>query len=97
MRILTIRGAYIRDIPSFYAEINRVFMADEDWLLGERLDALDDVLRSGYGAVGSSEVVRVIWLDVALARSSRGLEGTRSYFLGKLERPDANDAGARRP
>lgn len=92
MRVLTIRGADIRDIPSFYEEINRVFMADEDWSLGESLDALDDMLRGGYGAVGSSEVVRVIWLDMKLARSSLGLEATRSYLLGKLERPDVYDS-----
>lgn len=93
MRVLTIRGADIRDIPSFYEEINRVFMADEDWSLGESLDALDDMLRGGYGAVGPSEMVRVIWLDMALARSSLGLEATRSYLLEKLDRPDVYDAG----
>jgi RNAse (barnase) inhibitor barstar len=28
---IVIDGKSIRDIPSFYAEVNRVFMADENW------------------------------------------------------------------
>jgi hypothetical protein len=32
--ILQIEGCAIHDIPSLYAEINRVFMAGEDWQLG---------------------------------------------------------------
>lgn len=46
-RILHIEGASINDIASLYVEINRVFMADEDWQLGASLDALDDLLHGG--------------------------------------------------
>lgn len=49
-RILTIDGAQINGIEDFYAEINRVFMAQENWQLGASLDALDDMLYGGYGA-----------------------------------------------
>jgi len=42
-KTLTIIGCGIHDIPAFYAEINRVFMAGEDWTLGESLDGLDDM------------------------------------------------------
>lgn len=37
---LTIDGNRIRDIPSFYMEINSVFMSGEEWQLGPSLDAL---------------------------------------------------------
>ena len=50
MLTLRLDGRLIHDIASFYDEINRVFMAGEDWQLGPSLDALDDMLRGGYGA-----------------------------------------------
>lgn len=50
-RTLTIDGSRIHDIPSFYDEINRVFMTGVDWTLGPSLDALDDLLYGGYGAL----------------------------------------------
>ena len=37
---LTIDGNRIRDIPSFFMEINSVFMSGEEWQLGPSLDAL---------------------------------------------------------
>ena len=85
--ILTIAGRDIHDIPSFYAEINRVFMANEDWALGESLDALDDMLRGGYGAIRGHEPVRLVWQDIEIARSSLGLAATCAFLQAKLERP----------
>lgn len=38
--ILVLDGSAIHDIAGFYAEINRVFMASEDWQLAPSLDAL---------------------------------------------------------
>lgn len=49
-----LHGAAITDIASLYDELNRVFMADEDWQLGPSLDALDDLLYGGYGAAFGS-------------------------------------------
>ena len=88
---LTIAGGDIHDIPSFYAEINRVFMAEEDWKLGESLDALDDMLRGGYGAIQGRAPVRLIWQDIARARAGLGFETTRAYLQAKLERPELYD------
>ncbi|MEG3082091.1 barstar family protein [Sphingomonas sp. PB2P12] len=88
---LTIVGEHIRDIPSFYAEINRVFMATEDWELGESLDALDDMLRGGYGAIRGREPVRLVWQDIDLARASLGFAATYQFLKTKLELPDRYD------
>jgi RNAse (barnase) inhibitor barstar len=89
--VLTIAGDAIHDIPSFYIEINRVFMAKEDWKLGESLDALDDMLRGGYGAINGDEPVRLVWRDIDLARSSLGFSATCAFLQQKLERPDRYD------
>lgn len=88
---LTLAGGDIHDIPSFYAEINRVFMAEEDWKLGESLDALDDMLRGGYGAIQGRAPVRLVWQDIARARAGLGFETTRAYLEAKLERPELYD------
>lgn len=58
--VLVLQGSAVSDIPSFYAEINRVFMAGEDWQLGHSLDALVDMLYGGYGVLAGHESATVI-------------------------------------
>ncbi|MBD9478849.1 barstar family protein [Pseudoxanthomonas sp. PXM02] len=105
-RTLTLDGARIHDIPSFYDEINRVFMQDVDWTLGPGLDALDDLLYGGYGALDGDAPVTLVWTHFAASRNALGVEATRQYLLAKLAQPerfnaarfqrelDALDAGA---
>ncbi len=88
MKTLTIRGRYIRDIPSFYTEINRVFMADEAWKLGESLDAFNDLLFGGYGAISGREPVELVWMDIEASRVALGIETTRAHLSAKLRQPE---------
>ncbi|CAM0121321.1 putative barnase inhibitor [Stenotrophomonas geniculata] len=83
-RILHIEGASINDIASLYVEINRVFMADEDWQLGASLDALDDLLHGGYGALAGHATATVVWRDIAHSRDALGRETTRAWLQSKL-------------
>ena len=94
MKTLTIIGRNISDIPTFYAEINRVFMAKEDWQLGESLDALNDLLYGGYGAIEGREKVRIVWQDVAASRAALGVETTQAFLARKLQRPAGFDVDA---
>ena len=94
MKTLTIFGRNISDIPTFYAEINRVFMAKEDWQLGESLDALNDLLYGGYGAIEGRERVRIVWQGVAASRAALGVETTRAFLARKLQRPAGFDVAA---
>ncbi len=86
-KTLEILGHAIIDIPTFYAEINRLFMADESWSLGESLDALNDMLYGGYGAIEGHEPVKLIWRDVDASRSALGFAATRTFLTEKLQRP----------
>ncbi|WP_277971534.1 barstar family protein [Sphingomonas echinoides] len=86
-KTLEIRGHAIIDIPTFYAEINRVFMADESWSLGDSLDALNDLLYGGYGAIDGHEPVKLIWRNMDVSRSTLGLATTRTFLAEKLKRP----------
>jgi RNAse (barnase) inhibitor barstar len=93
VKTLTIIGQNIHDIPSFYAEINRVFMADEDWNLANSLDALNDLLYGGYGAIKGREPIRLVWRDMANSASTLGMETTREFLEEKLQRPDVFNIG----
>lgn len=86
-RILTLDGSRIRDIASFYDEINRVFMGDVDWALGPSLDALDDMLYGGYGALAGAAPVTLVWTEFEASRAALGVEATRRYLQGKLAQP----------
>jgi hypothetical protein len=78
----------VHGIPSLYREFNRVFMPNEEWTLGEILDALDDVLYGGFGVLEGAEPVRVVWADHAVSRAALGVETTREYYRAKFARPD---------
>jgi RNAse (barnase) inhibitor barstar len=93
VKTLTIIGRNIHDIPSFYAEINRVLMADEDWNLANSLDALNDLLYGGYGAIKGREPIRLVWQDMANSASTLGMETTRAFLEEKLRRPDVFNIG----
>ncbi len=86
--VLAFEGGAVHDIPSFYAEINRVFMADEDWQLGHSLDALDDMLYGGYGVLAGHAGATLIWKDIEHSRRALGVETTRAWLQAKL---DGND------
>ena len=88
MKTLTIMGQHIADIPSFYAEINRVFMADMDWKLGHSLDGFNDMLYGGYGAIVGRVPIRIVWQDIEKSKTALGLETTREYLQNKLLHPE---------
>lgn len=95
-RTLTIDGARISDITSFYAEINRVLMVGEDWRLGETLDGFDDLLYGGYGALRGSEPVKLVWKDFSRMQVALGREVTQAYLAEKLKHPEQFDAALTR-
>lgn len=86
---IIINGHFIHDIASFYEEINRVFMTNENWKLGNSLDAFNDLLYGGFGAIKNNETVDLIWLDMEKSRQALGYETTRAYYEDKLK-PDSS-------
>lgn len=81
---IVIEGNGISDIPSFYAEINRVFMTGEDWHLGYSLDAFNDLLYGGFGAIKSNEPVKLLWKNMEKSREALGYAATKQYYEEKL-------------
>lgn len=93
---LTIDGSTVHDIPSLYAELNRVLMPDEGWTLGESLDALDDLLYGGFGVLDGDSPAQLTWRDHRASRAALGAETTRSYYEAKLARPEVYSAATAR-
>ncbi|KIP87200.1 ribonuclease inhibitor [Stenotrophomonas sp. CFBP 13724] len=90
----TLHGSVVLDIPSLYAELNRVFMADEDWALGNSLDALDDLLYGGYGALQGHKAVTVVWQDMETSRAALGVTATIAWLQHKLDQPGTFNTAA---
>lgn len=79
-RTFVIEGVNIVDISSFYLEINRVFMAGEQWQLGETLDGLNDMLYGGYGALAGNGPVTIFWRDMDASRAALGVRATSAFL-----------------
>lgn len=86
-KTITIDGSKIFDIPSFYEEINRVFMINVDWQLGQSLDALNDMFYGGYGEIDGNEDIQLVWTDFERCRKDLGLKTTKEYYHNKLKQP----------
>jgi RNAse (barnase) inhibitor barstar len=93
---LILDGTRIHDIPSFYAEVNRVFMAGLDWQLGPSLDALHDMLHGDYGALEGHAAVTLTWTAFEQSRAALGADATRAWLLAKLAQPGFDTARIRR-
>lgn len=89
---ITIDGNRIYDKKSFYEEINRVFMYNEEWKLVESLDALDDLFYGGFGCVKVNEEVRLIWKNFKENQQLFGYDFTLNFYREKLQNPQMFDS-----
>ena len=88
MKTITVEGANIHDITSLYDELNRVFMSGEDWKLGTSLDAFNDLLYGGFGAIEGGEHISLVWNCFAHTAQALGADATREWYKEKLKKPD---------
>ena len=87
-----IDGNRIKDKSSLYEEINRQFMHEESWQLAESLDAFDDLLYGGFGAIKEKEEIKIVWLNFDSNKEAFGLDFTRNFYKEKLEQPENFDS-----
>lgn len=85
---ICIDGNNISDKKSLYQEINRVFMADEDWTIGESLDALNDLFYGGFGLIDGNEPVELIWTNFNHNKELFGVDFTIEFYQEKLKQPE---------
>lgn len=88
MKTITIEGKNIIDIATFYQEINRIFMSNENWKIGPSLDAFNDLLHGGFGEIKSKEPITLIWKNFEENRKTLGLKTTKKFYESKLIAPE---------
>lgn len=81
---LKIDGNKVKDIPSFYEVLNDLVMKEEDWKLGQSLDAFDDMLYGGYGILAGYDVLELEWSNMEVSREKLGVATTLKYYQDKL-------------
>ena len=80
-----IQGGTIHDLETLYAAFNKTFMENEDWELGQSLDALNDLFYGGFGSMSPDEPVNIIWQDFEQNRDRFGKEFTINWYEQKLD------------
>ncbi len=85
---IQIDGSKIQDLTSLYKEFNDKLMPNEDWELGESLDALDDLLYGGFGEIKGNEAVRFVWTDFEHMKELFGYDFTLNFYQNKLKYPE---------
>ena len=84
-RQVVIDGEHFSDLAGFYAEASRVFGSPEGSPI-RSMDALNDVLRGGFGEHETYEPLEIRWLNAEKSREDLGYEATARYFESVLER-----------
>jgi len=77
-----INGGNFSSLEEFFEEVGRVLIPGEDW--GKNLDALEDVLRGGFGTPDEGFVIR--WRNSAISRERLGYPETIRQLEKRLER-----------
>ena len=85
---IQIDGSKIQDLTSLYKEFNDKLMPNEDWELGESLDALDDVIYGGFGEINGNEAIRFVWTDFERMKELFGYDFTLNFYQNKLKYPE---------
>lgn len=88
MKKIIIEGKNINNIETFYDEINRVFMSQENWKIAQSLDAFNDMLYGSFGEIKGKEKIQLIWKDIEENQKSLGFQTTLEFYQNKLKSPE---------
>ena len=88
MTKIIIEGKNINNIETFYEEVNRVFMSQENWKIAQSLDAFNDMLYGSFGEIKGKEKIQLIWKDMEQNQKSLGFQTTLEFYQNKLKSPE---------
>jgi len=81
---IIINGDNFSDLESFYNEIDHVLTKDLNWQTGHNLDALNDLLRGGFGVYELGEPIILFWKNISKSKSDLGFNATKKYYENKI-------------
>lgn len=88
MKKIIIEGKNINNIETFYEEVNRVFISQENWKIAQSLDAFNDLLYGSFGEIKGKEKIQLIWKDMEQNQKSLGFQTTLEFYQNKLKSPE---------
>lgn len=74
-----INGNDFDDLEGFYVEIYKLMTLYDDWKPAHNLDALNDMLYSGFG-----EEAILIWKNSEKSKMDLGVEATIEFYQNKI-------------
>lgn len=75
----TLKGNNFNDLDGFYIEIYRLMKLYDDWKPAHNLDALNDMLYSGF-----RENAVLIWENSAKSKMDLGAKATIKFYQNKI-------------
>ena len=88
MKKIIIESKNINNIKTFYEEVNRVFMSQENWKIAQSLDAFNDLLYGSFGEIKGKEKIQLIWKDIEQNQKLLGFQTTLEFYQNKLKSPE---------
>ena len=86
MREFILNSDNFSDLESFYHEVDKLFTKDLSWKTGHNFDALNDILRGGFGVHEYEESIKIRWKNSLKSSNDLGYEETVAYLSEKFKR-----------
>ena len=90
LKEIIIDGSKFSDVAGFYDEIERQLTHELDWRIGRNLNALNDVLRGGFGVHQYGEPIALTWLHSNKSKADLGPEATIAQWENALYRAESH-------
>lgn len=82
---IIIDGNNFSNLEEFYKEAEKKFTRNLDWEPGRNLDAVNDLLRGGFGVHGYGEPVNLCWKNSEKSKKDLGWNETIRYLERNLK------------
>ncbi len=82
MKRFIIDGKQFSDLDGFYDHVGDILCPGFDW--GRNLDALNDILRGGFGAFDYGEPIEILWHNCDKSKRDLGWEATIKQLRSML-------------
>ena len=90
MKEYILDGNNFSTMDEFYNEIQKIMTCNLNWKIGHNLDALNDILRGGFGQHYLNESVTIKWINYGRSKDMLGVSNVLNIIEVIL---DARDSG----
>ncbi len=79
-KTIVIDSSTFNDLEGFYTEIDRLLTKNLSWKTGHNFNALNDLLRGGFGVYEYEEPVIIIWKNTIKSKVDLGYKATIKHY-----------------